>query len=78
MSREMTMTFSWHFIDWCTEVDRLCRAHLACSWAELAGDPEPLVRAFHDKETPEEFVQWVHEKYDLDWLTPLEAERVSQ
>lgn len=67
------MAFTWYFVDWCVETDRLCREHLACNWADLAGDPEPLVWAFNDKQTPEEFVRWVHDKYDLEWRTPLEV-----
>lgn len=69
--------FTWTFVEWCAETDRLCRAHLACSWAELAGDPEPLVVAFDDKESPADFVIRHRNKYDLEWLTPLESDRVS-
>lgn len=76
-TREEAMPFMWHFVDWCVEVNRLCRTHLACTWHELAGDSEPLARAFNDEQTPAEFVQWVQEKHDLTWLTPLEADRVS-
>lgn len=65
------------FVDWCAETDRLCRVHLACSWAELAGDAEPLATAFADGETPAEFVIRQHDKYDLEWLTPLRVDRAS-
>lgn len=71
------MPFAWSFVDWCVETDRLCREHLACSWAELAGDPEPLVAAFKDRMTPHDFVIWYRDKYALDWLKPLEAGQVS-
>jgi hypothetical protein len=33
------------FGEWVQSVDLLCRAHLACSWADLCGDVEPLQAA---------------------------------
>jgi len=71
------MTFRWHFVDWCCETDRLCQVHLGCTWAELAGDPEPLAAAFIDHETPAEFVIRQHQKFGLQWLTPLDSDRLS-
>lgn len=71
------MPRSWPFVDWCVEADRLCRIHLGCSWADLAGDPEPLVAAFTARESPAEFVTRYHDRYDLQWLTPLRTDEVS-
>jgi len=71
------MTFMWTFVDWCSETDRLCRVHIGCSWAELAGDPEPLAGAFIDHETPVAFVIRQHQKFGLEWLIPLEPDRLS-
>jgi hypothetical protein len=56
------------FEEWCLTVDALCRAHLACGWRDLAGDPEPLERAFADGESPMTFVRRLSEKYDLIWV----------
>lgn len=69
--------FTWTFVDWCVETDRLCRVHLANSWAELAGDAEPPVAAFNDKESPSDFVLRFRERHDLEWLTPLTPDHVS-
>jgi hypothetical protein len=64
------MTFET-FESWAVSVNRLCVDHLACSWAELAGDPEPLLAAFSDGESPEAFVARLRDKFDLEWLRPL-------
>jgi hypothetical protein len=36
------------------------------TWADACGDTEPLTRAQADGWTPEQFVQWFGEKYDLE------------
>lgn len=59
-----TMTFD----EWAEQVDLLCRAELACSWADLCGDREPLESGFDVGQTPREFVHWFAEKYDLHWV----------
>ena len=56
------------FDQWARDVDALCVKHLCCTWADLAGDPEPLERGFASGETPMQFVQWLTEKYDLAWV----------
>jgi len=61
------------FDEWAMEVDRLCRAHLACSWNDLCGDKEPLERSYRCEESPEDFVRWWTQKYDLEPLKPLPA-----
>jgi hypothetical protein len=57
-----------NFDEWCLTVDALCRTHLACGWRDLAGDPEPLERAFEAGESPMAFVRWWADKYDLIWV----------
>lgn len=59
------MTTFEHFA---REVDALCVKHLGCTWAELAGDREPLETSFNDGWTPMQFVQWWGEKYGLRWV----------
>jgi hypothetical protein len=59
------------FESWAASVDQLCVNHLACSWAEFAGDVEPLQSAFNDGESPEQFVVRIRDKFDLIWLRPL-------
>lgn len=39
-----------------------------CNWDDLCGDIEPLEAAVRVKETPEEFVDYIIEKYNLDRL----------
>lgn len=56
------------FDQWKGEVDALCVKHLCCTWADLAGDPDPLERSFASGETPEQFVQWWAEKHGLTWV----------
>ena len=53
------------FEEWAAAVDALCRRHFAASWSDLAGDLEPLQRAFESAETPDGFVRWLAEKYGL-------------
>ena len=59
------------FDRWARDVDVLCVKHLCCTWADLAGDPEPLERSFASGETPIQFVQWLAEKYELTWVEEL-------
>lgn len=40
------------------------------SWKDASGDSDLLVQAFQGGETPEEFVQWFAQKYDL---TPVDS-----
>ena len=56
------------FEQWARDVDTLCVKHLCCTWADLAGDLEPLQRSFTSGETPMHFVQWWAEKYGLVWV----------
>jgi hypothetical protein len=56
------------FEQWSRDVDALCVKHLGCTWADLAGDPEPLQRSFAAGESPTQFVQWWAEKYGLTWV----------
>ena len=58
------------FDEWTQNVDLLCRAHLACTWADLCGDMEPLKAGFDSGQTPLEFVHWFADKYDLHWIEP--------
>lgn len=53
---------------WSRDVNLLCVKHLSCTWADLAGDLEPLERSFSSGETPMQFVQWWAEKYGLVWM----------
>ena len=69
--RLMTRT-SITFEHWILEVDRLCRAHLACSWNDLCGDIAPLRSAFDVGEHPLQFVRGWAEKYDLEWNDALD------
>lgn len=59
------MAATRRFSEWASEVDTLCRHHLACSWNDLCGDEPPLRRAFEAGDAPLEFVRWWAEKYDL-------------
>ena len=59
------------FTEWASEVDTLCRHHLACSWQDLSGDEPPLRRAFEAGDSPIEFVRWWAEKYGLSLLRAL-------
>jgi hypothetical protein len=59
------------FEAWAREVDELCVRHLACAWADLAGDLPPLQQAFEEGESPIQFVRWWAEKFDLEYLAPL-------
>jgi hypothetical protein len=65
------------FKTWASEVDALCLRHLACSWADLCGDEEPLRCSFESGEAPIEFVRWWAEKFDLTCLAPLPSKRPS-
>ena len=68
------------FDRWAHTVDTLCRRHLACSWADLCGDPVPLDTAFAAGETPLGFVRWFAQKFDLEWIddrTPVAQQRTS-
>jgi hypothetical protein len=57
------------FARYAAEIDRLCRKHLACSWADLAGDKEPLEEAHKAGTEPLEFVKEFREHYELEWLS---------
>ena len=52
------------FEQWARDVDSLCVRHLCCTWADLAGDSEPLERSFTSGETPMQFVRWWTEQRD--------------
>lgn len=47
------------------EVDRVMQAKYGITWDDAAGDPEPIEDAMAGGESPEEFVDWWGEKYDL-------------
>jgi hypothetical protein len=55
------------FARYCAEIDRLCRQHLVTSWADLAGDMEPLQEAHAAGTAPLEFVKEFREHYELEW-----------
>jgi len=59
---------------WTLTVDSLCRERLACSWADLCGEQQPLSDGFSAGMSPLEFVDWWARKYDLivvdEWLHP--------
>jgi hypothetical protein len=57
----------WSFVKWVRKVDRLCQQHLYCTWADLAGDPEPLVGGWKAGDSPEAFVRGQADRYDLEW-----------
>lgn len=38
------------------------------TWDEATGDDEPLTGGMKADQTPEEFVRWWGEKYDLDLI----------
>lgn len=63
------------FDQWMLTVDRLCLAHLACSWNDLCGDLEPLRSAFDVGEDPIQFVRWWADKYDLALMAPLDLRK---
>lgn len=63
------------FAEWTRSVDALCREHLACSWQDLCGDPEPLEAGYEAGHTSMEFVRWFAEKYDLTWAAPRTSTR---
>lgn len=46
-------------------IDALMLEMYAIDWQDAVGDIEPLERAIEMGETPEEFVRWFGEKYDL-------------
>lgn len=56
------------FDEWFQQVEALCIAHLACTWDDLCGEPEPLESAFLAGDDPIVFVHWWTEKYDLAWF----------
>ncbi|MCC7043454.1 MAG: hypothetical protein IT183_06310 [Acidobacteria bacterium] len=61
------------FEQWARDVDVLCVKHLCCTWADLAGDSEPLERSFTSGEMPRQFVRWWAEKYGLVWVEGLHS-----
>lgn len=50
---------------WALVVDELFRETTGCSWVDLCGDDEPIESACARGETPEQFVNYWIEKYDL-------------
>lgn len=60
----MTPTYD----QWVADVDKLCREHLRCAWADLCGDSAPLENAYCDGDTPGTFVVAWAAKYDLCWF----------
>lgn len=56
-----TMTFK----DWRKEVERLFVASYGADWNDLCGDNAPLQAAFDAGDTPQVFVDWYADKYDL-------------
>lgn len=65
---------TYDFNVWTLAVDSLCRKKLACSWADLCGEQQPLCDGFSAGMSPLEFVDWWADKYDLtlvaEWLHP--------
>jgi hypothetical protein len=53
------------FAAWSQAVDDLCLRHFCCSWDDLCGEREVLERAYVSAETPQQFVSWFGEKFDL-------------
>ena len=51
---------------WKMKVKRLIKERTGCTWEDLCGDEEILDKSYQDDDTPEEFVEWYCEKYDLD------------
>jgi len=53
------------FQAWMKEVDVWFMKRTCCDWDNLCGDDEPVRSAFQDKETPEQFVDRICEKFGL-------------
>jgi hypothetical protein len=47
-------------------MDRICKRRTGNSWAELCGDEGPWEQAFDAGDSPNDFVSWWIEKYDLE------------
>lgn len=60
---------------WVRAVDRLLRQDWYLSVADAGIDEEQLSRAWADGETPEAFVAWFAEKYDLIRFEPRRVRR---
>jgi len=58
------------FDEWSKAVDALCQRHLKCTWHDLCGEEQPLLRSYEMGDTPLAFVEWWAEKYDLYWVDP--------
>ena len=68
------MSSAWHeavdkmivdFKTWKKQVDELFRERYRTSWTDLCGDDTVLVAAKAAGDTPDKFVEWFAEKYDL-------------
>lgn len=57
------------FDEWRAEMEKICLKKTGCTWDDLAGDLEPLQDAYDTSQTPEEFIDWLIRKFDLDDLT---------
>lgn len=55
-------------------VSAAMRATYGISWRDACGDAEPLQCALHDGLSPEEFVHWWGEHYDL---SPVRSDRTN-
>lgn len=53
------------FGEFAAEVSRLLQEQYGLTWDDACGDLDPLQCAWETEETPQEFVKWWAEKYDL-------------
>lgn len=74
----MAKKYKLSFKQWREKVDQLFNKRVSCTWADLAGDLGPILQAYNYGDTPEKFVQYIIDKYDLDdtpidrppWMNP--------
>ena len=53
------------FQDWMKMVNALFLQRTCCDWANLCGDDKPVRSAFEERETPEQFVERICDKFGL-------------
>ena len=50
---------------WKSKVDIEFLRRTNCDWSDLCGETVPLIDAYKEGKSPEDFVTWYIEKYDL-------------
>ena len=53
------------FGEWRKALDNYLVKWYYANWDELAGDVEPLERAYDEGQSPKEFAEWYARKHDL-------------